>query len=476
MACKMLIDGDWVDALDGRTFPVDNPATGEIVMEVPFGSAADVAPAIAAARRALPQWREAGAWERGAILRRTGELVRERVDELARAMTQECGKPLAEAKGEWGSAADVFDWFAEEGKRAYGRLIPSHVANKRMMTIVRPVGVAAAITAWNFPGILPARKWAAGLAAGCTVVGRPSELTPLSSMLLASLLVEAGLPPGVLNLVNGDPAGMGEAFTDSPEVDKISFTGSQRVGSILMRNAAPHFKRLSLEPGGSAPVIVFADSDIEQAAESSVTAKFRNNGQVCISPSRFYVEQPAYEDFLEASVAAAERLVIGNGLDEGVTVGPMVTEAGRDKVEDFVGDALQRGAKVVTGAGRPEGMDEGWFYKPTILTNITDDMRLSCEEVFGPVMAVSSYRSLDDALAQANSTPYGLAGYAITRDVGNMVRVAEELEFGVVGVNDLVPAVAQAPFGGMKQSGFGREGGQEGLQEYLETRFVSLAF
>ncbi|MCE2488437.1 MAG: NAD-dependent succinate-semialdehyde dehydrogenase [Anaerolineae bacterium] len=472
----MLIDGDWVDALDGRTFPVDNPATGEVVMEVPFGSAADVAPAIAAARRALPQWREAGAWERGAILRRTGELVRERVDELARAMTQECGKPLAEAKGEWGSAADVFDWFAEEGKRAYGRLIPSHVANKRLMTIVRPVGVAAAITAWNFPGILPARKWAAGLAAGCTVVGRPSELTPLSSMLLASLLVEAGLPPGVLNLVNGDPAGMGEAFTDSPEVDKISFTGSQRVGSILMRNAAPHFKRLSLELGGSAPVIVFADSDIEQAAESSVTAKFRNNGQVCISPSRFYVEQPAYEDFLEASVAAAERLVIGNGLEDGVTVGPMVTEAGRNKVEDFVGDALQRGAKVVTGAGRPQGMDEGWFYKPTILTNITDDMRLSCEEVFGPVMAVSSYRSLDDALAQANGTPYGLAGYAITRDVGNMVRVAEELEFGVVGINDLVPAVAQAPFGGMKQSGFGREGGQEGLQEYLETRFVSLAF
>lgn len=476
MPCKMLIDGDWVDALDGRTFPVDNPATGEVVMEVPFGSAADVAPAIAAARRALPEWREASAWERGAILRRTGELIRERVDELARAMTQECGKPLVEAKGEWGSAADVFDWFAEEGKRAYGRLIPSHVANKRMMTIVRPVGVAAAITAWNFPGILPSRKWAAGLAAGCTVVGRPSELTPLSSMLLAGLLVEAGLPPGVLNLVNGDPAGMGEAFTDSPEVDKISFTGSQRVGRILMRNAAPHFKRLSLELGGSAPVIVFADSDIEQAAEVSVTAKFRNNGQVCISPSRFYVEQPAYEDFLEASKAAAERLVLGNGLDEGVTVGPMVTEAGRDKVEDFVGDALQRGAKVVTGACRPEGMDEGWFYKPTILTDITDDMRLSCDEVFGPVMAVSSYRSLDDALAQANGTPYGLAGYAITRDVGNMVRVAEELEFGIVGVNDLVPAVAQAPFGGMKQSGFGREGGQEGLQEYLETRFVSLAF
>ncbi|MCY4023332.1 MAG: aldehyde dehydrogenase family protein, partial [Anaerolineaceae bacterium] len=219
-----------------------------------------------------------------------------------------------------------------------------------------------------------------------------------------------------------------------------------------------------------------ASTAIQQAAESSVTAKFRNNGQVCISPSRFYVEQPAYEDFLEASKAAAERLVLGNGLDEGVTVGPMVTEAGRDKVEDFVGDALQRGAKVVTGACRPEGMDEGWFYRPTILTDISDDMRLSCEEVFGPVMAVSSYRSLDDALAQANGTPYGLAGYAITRDVGNMVRVAEELEFGIVGVNDLVPAVAQAPFGGMKQSGFGREGGQEGLQEYLETRFVSLAF
>ena len=476
MQYQMLIDGQWVDALDGNTCPVMNPATGEVVADVPFGSAADVAPAIAAAQCALPAWRERSAWERGAVLRRTGELIRERVAELARAMTQECGKPLAEAMGEWGSAADIFDWYAEEGKRAYGRLIPSSAPNKRLMTIVRPVGVAATITAWNFPGILPARKWSAGLAAGCTIVGRPSELTPLSSMLLAGLLLEAGLPPGALNLVNGDPAGMGAAFTGSPDVDKISFTGSQRVGRILMRDAAPHFKRLSLELGGSAPVLVFADSDIEAAAEQSVTAKFRNNGQVCISPSRFYVEQPAYEDFLEASKAAAERLVIGDGMEEGVTVGPLVTEAGRDKVEGFVQDAVSRGAKIVTGGARPTDMPRGWFYQPTIITGVTPDMRLSCEEVFGPVMPVMSFSSLEEALEQANGTPYGLAGYAITSDLGTAVRVAEGMEFGIVGVNDLVPAVAQAPFGGVKQSGFGREGGQEGLQEYLETRFVSLAF
>lgn len=476
MQTGMLIDGQWVEARDGRREDVLNPATGEPVANVPFGDAADADAAIAAAQRALPAWRACSAYERGAILQRTGALINERLEALARIMTQECGKPLAEARGEWGAAAAVFDWYAEEGKRAYGRLIPARVAGKRLMTLPSPVGVVATITAWNFPGILPARKWAAALAAGCTVIGRPSELTPLCSMALAELLVEAGLPPGALNLVNGAPAAMGEAFTASPAVAKISFTGSQRVGRILMRNAAANLQRLSLELGGSAPVLVFADVDIEQAARMAVTAKFRNNGQVCISPARFYVQQPAYEDFLEASVAAIERLVIGDGLQEGVTVGPMVTEAGRERVEGFVQDARHKGAKFVTGGARPPELPRGWFYQPTLLTDVTPDMRLSCEEVFGPVMPVVPFTDLEQGLRLANDTPYGLAGYALTNDLHGAMRIAEGLEFGVVGINELVPATAEAPFGGVKGSGFGREGGPEGLQEYLETRFVSLTF
>ena len=346
---------------------------------------------------------------------------------------------------------------------------PSSAPNKRLMTIVRPVGVAATITAWNFPGILPARKWSAGLAAGCTIVGRPSELTPLSSMLLAGLLLEAGLPPGALNLVNGDPAGMGAAFTGSPDVDKISFTGSQRVGRILMRNAAQHFKRLSLELGGSAPCWSSPTATLRpppsspSRPSSATTARSASRLRASTSSSR------PTRTSLRPARPPPKRLVIGDGMEAGVTVGPLVTEAGRDKVEGFVQDAVSRGAKIVTGGARPADMPRGWFYQPTILTGVTPDMRLSCEEVFGPVMPVMSFSSLEEALEQANGTPYGLAGYAITSDLGTAVRVAEGLEFGIVGVNDLVPAVAQAPFGGVKQSGFGREGGQEGLQEYLEN-------
>ena len=474
MQTHMLIDGHWVPAQNGETCPVINPATAEPVAEVPFGAAADVQPAIDAANRALPAWRAATAYQRGAILRRAGQLILERIDALSRIMTSECGKPLAEAAGEWTGAAAVFDWYAEEGKRAYGRLIPPSQPGKTLMTLVGPVGIAASITAWNFPGILPARKWGAALAAGCTVVGRPSELTPLSAIALAEILVDAGLPPGALNLVNGDPAGMGQAITASPDIRKISFTGSQRVGRILMRNAAANLQRLSLELGGSAPVLVFADVDIERAAQAAVTAKFRNNGQVCISPARFYVQQPAYEDFLEASVAAVERLVLGDGLQDGVTTGPMVTEAGRQRVEGFVQDALAKGAKTVAGAARPADLPRGYFYQPTILTDISPDMRLSCEEVFGPVMPVMPFTDLDEALQRANDTPYGLAGYAMTNDLHAAMRVIEGLQFGVVGINEMVPATAEAPFGGVKTSGFGREGGVEGLRDYMETRFISL--
>ena len=472
MNTRMYIDGRWVDAQGGGTWTVVNPATEEPVAEVAFGDARDAEAGIAAAAAAQPAWAALTAYARGAILQRAAALIAEKMDDLALIMTLESGKPLAESRGEWQACADIFDWFAEEGKRAYGRAIPSRNANKRLLTLLTPVGVAATITAWNFPAYLAARKWAAALAAGCTVVGRPSELTPLCAFAIAGVLEEAGLPAGVLNVVNGQPGPIGEAFLRSPHVEKLSFTGSQKVGQLLMRGAADGIKRLSLELGGSAPVIVLPDADVEDAATRSVAAKFRNNGQVCISPSRFFVHHDIAEDFLEASREAIERLVVGDGREGGVTTGPMITSAGRERVEEFVADATTQGARVVCGGGRVDRA--GFFYQPTLLYNLHDDMRAMREEVFGPVMLVRDVESLEDALQQANGTPYGLAGYVLGRDMSSLIRAAEGLRFGIVGVNDLTPATAEGPFGGMKQSGFGRENSQEGLTEYMETKFVSI--
>ncbi len=473
MRYQMLIDGQWSDAEDGATWEVVNPATEAIIGRAPFGGAAETTRAIAAAAAALPAWRGLTAYDRGGILRDIADAIRARVDALAPIMTAECGKPLGEAAGEWGACADLFDWFAEEGKRAYGRVIPARKPGKRLLSLPQPVGVVATITAWNFPAYLLARKWAAALAAGCTIVGRPSELTPMSAMALVNVMVEAGLPRGVVNLINGDPQIMGETILRDPRVRKLSFTGSQRVGQILMRGAADGIKKLSLELGGSAPVLVFADADLDWAAQQGVIAKFRNNGQVCISPTRFYVEQPALEAFLDGVARETDKLVVGDGMRAGVTNGPMVTAAGRDKVELFVGDALEQKAALVTGGARP-ALEQGYFYQPTVLTDVTSDMRLGCDEVFGPVMAVSTFKDIDEALQLANDTPYGLAGYAMTRDLTTATRVYEGLEFGIIGVNDMVPATAEAPFGGIKTSGFGREGGQEGLREYLDAKFVSI--
>ena len=473
MINKMLIDGEWLDAADGATWQVVNPATEQPVATVPFGGAEETTRAITAAHEALPGWQRMTAYERGAILRDIAVALRARVDELAPVMTAECGKPLGEAKGEWGACADLFDWFAEEGKRAYGRTIPARNAGKRLLVIPQPVGVVATITAWNFPAYLLARKWAGALAAGCTIVGRPSELTPLCAMALANVMVEAGIPAGVVNLINGEPQIMGETILSDPRVQKLSFTGSQRVGQILMCGAAAGIKKLSLELGGSAPVLVFADSDMEWAARQGVLAKFRNNGQVCISPTRFYVEQPALEDFLDAVKTETEKLVVGDGMLAQVTNGPMVSGAGRDKVEQFVEDALEKRASLVAGGGR-SAIENGYFYQPTVLTDVTSDMQIGCDEVFGPVMAVSTFSTVVEALELANATPYGLAGYVLTNDLSTATRVYEGLEFGIIGVNDLAPATAEAPFGGIKSSGFGREAGQEGLTEYMNQKFVSI--
>ena len=469
----MLIDGKWCEAADGGLWPVVNPATEAQIAHVPFGGAAEATMAIDAAYEALPGWQALTAYDRCAILRDIADALRSRAEELAPIMTAECGKPYGEALGEWGACADLFDWFAEEGKRAYGRMIPARKAGKRLLSLPQPLGVVATITAWNFPAYLLARKWAGALAAGCTIVGRPSEVTPMSAMALVNVMVEAGIPPGVVNLINGDPQIMGAAIMRDARVRKVSFTGSQRVGQILMRQAADGIKKLSLELGGSAPVLVFADVDVAWAAQQGVLAKFRNNGQVCISPTRFYVEQPALEEFLDAVKTETEQLVVGDGMRAGVTNGPMVSRSGRDKVERFVGDAVAKQAALVTGGCRPE-MAQGYFYQPTVLTDVTSAMQIGCDEVFGPVMAVSAFSSIDEALRLANDTPYGLAGYVMTRDLATATRVYESLEFGVVGVNDMVPATAEAPFGGLKSSGFGREAGQEGLAEYMAPKFVSI--
>ncbi len=473
MQYKMLIGDQWADAAGGGEWQVVNPANETVVADVPYGGAEDATRAISAAHDALPGWQALTAYDRCAILRDIADALRARADELAPIMTAECGKPIGEARGEWGACADLFDWFAEEGKRAYGRTIPARKAGKRLLSLPQPLGVVATITAWNFPAYLLARKWAGALAAGCAIVGRPSELTPMSAMALVNVMREAGIPAGVVNLINGDPQLMGEAIMRDPRVRKVSFTGSQRVGQILMRQAADGIKKLGMELGGSAPVLVFADADIERAAAQGVMAKFRNNGQVCISPTRFYVEQPALEDFLDAVKTETEKLVVGDGMNENVTNGPMVSRAGRDKVEQFVADAVSKRAAVVAGGGRPN-IEKGYFYQPTVLTDVTSDMQIGCDEVFGPVMAVSTFDTVDEALHLANDTPYGLAGYVMTKDLSIATRVYEGLEFGIVGVNDMVPATAEAPFGGSKTSGFGREGSQEGLYEYMDQKFVSI--
>lgn len=475
MQYQMYINGAWVEARSGKTWDVINPATEEKLATVPFGDGDDAQAAIVVAHKAQPGWAAMTAYERAVFLRKTSELIRERLDELAPVMTRECGKPLGEARGEWGACADLFEWFAEEGKRTYGRVIPARRGNKRLLSVPLPVGVVATITAWNFPVYLPVRKWSGALAAGCTVVARPSELTPMTAMALVNIMHEAGFPPGVINLVNGEPESIGQAFLQSPYVDKISFTGSQRVGQILMRGAADNIKRLALELGGSAPVLIFGDVDVEVAAQQAVMAKFRNNGQVCISPTRFYTHQSIFEDFMEATQAAVEKLVVGDGMQEGVTTGPLVTAVGRDKVELFVQDAMSKGAKVVTGGARPANLTQGYFFQPTLLTEVSPTMRVSSEEIFGPVMPVSTFETLEEALRLANDTPFGLAGYLMTRDLSTAIKAYEGLKFGIVGVNDLVPATAEGPFGGMKQSGWGREGSEEGLHEYLETKFVSMA-
>lgn len=471
---KQLIDGAWTDATTGGAWDVINPATEESVHTVPYGGRDDCRLAIEAAERAFPAWSRLTPYERGAILQKAAARMREGVDDLARATVLECGKPFVQARGEWLVSADLFDWFAEEGKRAYGRTIPSRVASKRLTVIRQPMGVVGVITAWNFPAYNPARAWSAALAAGCTVVGRPSEYTPLTAMAMAEMLVEAGIPAGVMNLVNGDPAAMGQEMLDHAAVRKIHFTGSVRVGKILMDGASRTVTRLSLELGGNAPVIVMPDVDLEQVTSGAVTSKFRNNGQVCVAPQRFLVHRRAADAFAESAARRAGQLRIGSGLDSDVQVGPLINARQRDRVATLVSEAASQGVEVRTGGQRPSHLTRGYFFEPTVLAGVTPEMPVFQEEIFGPVMPIVTFDDLDEAIALANRTPYGLAAYVWTNDLKASIRAAEGLEFGMVGVNEWAPHATEAPFGGWKQSGLGHESGSEGLAEYLETKLVSV--
>lgn len=473
-AYQQYIDGQWTAALGGGTWDVIDPATEEVVRTVPYGTGDDCRAAIEAAARAFPVWSRLTPYDRGAILQKAAARIRELADTLARTTVLESGKPVLQARGEWLVAADLFDWFAEEGKRAYGRTIPSRVAAKRMTVLRHPMGVIGVITAWNFPAYNPARAWAAALAAGCTVVGRPSELTPLTAMALTGILAEAGLPPGVLNLTNGDPAAMGQEMLDHPAIRKISFTGSVRVGKILMDGASRTVTRLSLELGGNAPVIVMPDVDLDRVTAGAVISKFRNNGQVCVAPQRFLVHRSIAEAFAAHAAEQARTLKVGSGLDTDVQVGPLINARQRDRVAALVHDASSRGVEIRSGGRRPEALQRGYFYEPTVLAGVTGDMPVFAEEIFGPVMPITPFDEIEEALALANRTPYGLAAYVWTNDLRAAVKLSEGLEFGIVGVNEWAAHATEAPFGGWKQSGLGHESGAEGLSEYLETKLVAM--
>jgi succinate-semialdehyde dehydrogenase/glutarate-semialdehyde dehydrogenase len=471
---RLFIDGQWCAADSGRTLGVINPATEEVITEIAYGGRAETKRALEAAARAMPAWMKLTPYDRAKVLKKTADLMRERADAIARTLTMEQGKPVPEAKAELLHSADTFEWFAEEGKRAYGQVIPNSAPGKRHMTIKHPVGVVAAISPWNFPITLQARKIAPALAAGCTIVCKPASQTPLCLVQVFECMIDAGLPPGVANLVVGPAQEIGDEFMENPICRKISFTGSTEVGKLLMRGCADQMKRVSLELGGHAPFIVFPDADPEVGAKIAVTGKFRNNGQVCIAPSRFYVHKDVQKKFTEATVEFAKNLKLGNGLEPGTEVGPMFEKKAVQQTLDLVEDARKTGAKILTGGKRSDRFPKGYFFEPTVLADLSPSAKMLVEEPFAPVMPLLDFSKLDDVIKAANNTRYGLAAYVFTNDLTTAWKMAEGIEAGIIGVNDPVPATPQCPFGGMKESGLGRELAHEGLEAYLETKYVSI--
>ncbi|HLI65100.1 MAG TPA: NAD-dependent succinate-semialdehyde dehydrogenase [Caulobacteraceae bacterium] len=465
------VGGRWVDAK--TTFDVTNPATGAVIAKVADLDAGGITAAIDAAVAAMPAWAAKTAHERAAVLHKWAGLLMQHQEDLAQLMTAEQGKPLTESRGEVAYGASFITWFAEEAKRAYGEVIPTMVAGKRYLTLRQPSGVAAAITPWNFPIAMLARKVGPALAVGCAMVAKPAEETPLCALAMARLADEAGVPAGVFNVVTTmDAAGAGRVLCEHPKVRVLSFTGSTEVGKILYRQSAGTMKKLALELGGNAPVLVFDDADLDRAVAASMASKFRNAGQTCVCANRLYVQAGIYDAFLERFTAAARALKVGPGAEAGVEIGPLINADAMAKVVRLVGDATAKGAKIELG-GHADARG-GQFYAPTVLSAVTAEMQVSREEIFGPVAPVVRFETEEEGIALANAASVGLAAYVFTRDLSRTIRVSEALEVGIVAVNDGVPAVAAAPFGGVKESGIGREGGRQGLDEYMDTKYVCI--
>ena len=466
------INGDWCDANDASTIDVVNPATGERLGTVPHMGQAETRRAIEAANAAWPAWRKKTAKERSAILRAWNDLMLANADDLALIMTAEQGKPLAEAKGEITYAASFIEWFAEEGKRVSGDTLQSPWPDRRIVVTKEPIGVCAAITPWNFPAAMITRKAGPALAAGCPIVVKPAELTPFSALALAVLGERAGLPKGVFSVLTGDSRAIGLEMTSNPIVRKVSFTGSTQVGRILMQQCAPTIKKLSLELGGNAPFIVFDDADLDAAVEGAIASKYRNAGQTCVCANRLYVQDGIYEKFAEKLVAAVGKLKVGNGVEAGVTQGPLIEEKAVAKVEQHIADALSKGARLMTG-GKRHALGHS-FFQPTVLADVTTSMQVAAEETFGPLAPLFRFKTEDEVIAMANDTEFGLAAYFYSRDIGRVWRVAEALETGMVGVNTGLISNEVAPFGGVKQSGIGREGSVYGMDDYLVIKYICM--
>ena len=466
------IDGAWLDADSGETLKVNNPASNEILGTVPKMGAAETRRAIEAAERALPAWRDLTAKERSQTLRRWFELIMQNQEDLARLMTLEQGKPLTESRGEIAYAASFIEWFAEEAKRVYGDTIPGHQKDKRIIVIKQPIGVTAAITPWNFPAAMITRKAGPALAAGCTMVVKPASQTPFSALALAELAERAGIPKGVFSVVTGSAGDIGNELTANPTVRKITFTGSTEVGAKLMEQCAPGIKKVSLELGGNAPFLVFDDADLDEAVKGAMQSKYRNAGQTCVCANRIYVQDGVYDAFAQKFQAAVEKLKIGNGLDDGVDVGPLIDDRAAAKVKEHIEDAVAQGAQVVAG-GKAHSLG-GSYFEPTLMINVPHSAKVAKEETFGPLAPLFRFKDEAEAIALANDTEFGLAAYFYARDLGRVFRVAEALESGMVGVNTGMISTEVAPFGGVKSSGLGREGSKYGIEDYLEIKYLCL--
>ncbi len=469
---QMLIGGQWVDADGGARIEVNNPATGEIIGSIPKAGAAETRRAIEAAAEAFRTWRATTAGERAAKLHKLADLILENTEELAVLLTTEQGKPLPEARGEITISAAYVRWFAEEARRLYGDVIPSPWAGRRIIVTKEPVGVCAAITPWNFPSSMLSRKIGAALAAGCTVVCKPSELTPYSGLAWGVLAEMAGIPAGVVNIVVGEAPAIGAEMTANPLVKKVTFTGSTPVGKLLMKQSAETVKKISLELGGNAPFIVFDDADLDLAVEQAIASKYRNVGQTCVCANRFYVQAGIYDAFAERLAAASKALKVGNGMEAGVVAGPLIDDRALAKVERLLKDALDKGAEVLTGGKQPA--EGGTFFEPTVLKGATQAMAFARDEIFGPLAPLFKFETEEEAVSYANSTEYGLACYFFTKDLGRTFRVAEALQYGQVGINAGVITTEVAPFGGVKESGFGREGSKYGCEDYLNIKYMCL--